>query len=223
MYLDWNWPVAEQEFRRSIALSPSYATAHEWFGLFLAAMGRLREAREQTRVAQELEPLSAATAATRGWVLHYSGRNDEALEVLRAAARTDSSNGVVRLYLGRVHQALGHFDSATAQFGAMGPLRNWVPTIAGEGYVAAQQGNRSEALRVLRVLDSLSQTKYVTSYAVALVHAALGEADQTFAWLDRAVGERTHWLVWLNRDFRWHPVRSDPRFEGLVRKIGLPE
>jgi hypothetical protein len=74
----------------------------------------------------------------------------------------------------------------------------------------------------LRLLDSLSKTQYVTSYAFALIHTALGQPDSAFAWLDRAVQERTHWLVWLNRDLRWKPLRGDPRFTSLVRRVGLP-
>lgn len=102
-------------------------------------------------------------------------------------------------------------------------MRSWIPNLAGEGYVYAQQGRRGDALRVLQRLDSLSSSQYVTSYAVALVHAALGDRDQAFAWLDRAVKERTHWLLWLNRDRRWDPLRTDPRFASLVQRVGLPE
>lgn len=224
MYYDWDWPGAEREFRIAIALNPSYATAHEWFGLFLAAMGRFGEAEREGRIAQELDPLSAAVAGTRGWILHYAGRDAESLRILRGGVRTDSTNGIVRLYLGRVHQAMGHFDSATAHFAATGPLRAWVPNVAGEGTVAAMVGRRTEARRLIRYFDSLSATgEYVTPYAVALVFNALGDRDSAFARLESAYHDRTHWLVWLNRDFRWHTLRDDPRFAALTRRIGLPK
>jgi tetratricopeptide (TPR) repeat protein len=121
-----------------------------------------------------------------------------------------------------VLQAKGQLDSAVAKFEAATPLRMWVPTIAGLGNLYALEGRRIEALDGLRRLDSLSRTQYVTSYAVALIHTALGQTDSAFAWLDRAVEERTHWLVWLNRDLRWQPLRGDPRFASLVRRVGLP-
>jgi hypothetical protein len=89
--------------------------------------------------------------------------------------------------------------------------------------VYAQQGDREHARAVLRQLDSLSRTQYVTAYAVALVHAALGQPDSAFAWLDKAVSERTHWLLWLNRDRRWDPIRSDPRFRAIARRVGVPD
>jgi tetratricopeptide (TPR) repeat protein len=135
----------------------------------------------------------------------------------------DSSFGLGRLYLGRVLQAQGKLDSAIAQYDRVsGPLREWVPAISGLGNLYALEGRRTEALAILRRLDSLSRTQYVTSYAVAVVHAGLRQTDSAFSWLDRAIGERTHWLVWLNRDPRWLVLRGDPRFAGVVRRVGLP-
>jgi len=223
MYYSWNWAAADSEYRRALAINPGYATAHEWYGLFLAAMGRFDEAQVHERRALELDPLSLGIASTAGWVLHYSGKQAEAERQLRIAVRTDSTFPVAHLYLGRVLQFNGQLDSALAHFAAMGPLRAWVPTIAGEGYVYAQQGRRDRAQRVLQQLDSLSESQYVTAYAVALVHAALGQRDSAFVWLTKAVDERTHWVLWLNRDRRWDPIRSDDRFRAIVRRVGIPD
>lgn len=224
MYFDWDWAGAEREFRRAVARTFSYATAHEWYGLFLAAMGRFPEAESEGRIAQELDPLSAAAMGTRGWILHSAEKETEALRVLRAGARTDPKNGVVQLYLGRVHETLGQFDSATAHYLSTGPLHSWIPTVASEGTVAARAGRPAEARQVIRYLDSLGRAgEYVTPYAVALVYAALGEKDSAFARLGQGLRQRTHWLVWLHRDSRWQPLRTDPRFAGLVRQVGLPK
>jgi serine/threonine-protein kinase len=222
LYYAWDWPGADREFRLAIARNPSYATAHEWYGLYLAAMGRFDEAVAQERTAQSLDPLSVGAASTAGWVMHYSGRQDDAERTLRTALRMDSAFPFAHLYLARVLQAKGELDGAVAQFQTAGPLRLWVPTIAGLGNVYGLEGSRAQAVDELRRLDSLSKTQYVTSYAIALIHTALGQRDSAFAWLDRAVQERTHWLVWLNRDLRWKPLRSDPRFASLVHRVGLP-
>ena len=222
MYYDWNWADAEREYRKALKLNPNSATAHEWYGLFLAAMGRFREAQNEEKRALELEPLSLGIAATAGWVLHYSGKQAEAEHRLRDALQMDSSFAVAHLYLGRVLQFNGLPDSALAHFAAMGLLRGWVPSIAGEGYVYAQQGRADRARAVLQRLDSLSRSQYVTAYAVALVHAALGQSDSAFTWLDKAVEERTHWLLWLNRDRRWDPIRGDPRFRAIAARVGVP-
>jgi serine/threonine-protein kinase len=223
MYYEWNWAAADSEYRRALALNPIYPAAHESYGLFLAAMGRFDEAQAHERRALELDPLSSGIASTAGWVLHYSGKQADAERQLRIAVRTDSTFPVAHLYLGRVLQFKGRRDSALAHFAPKGPLHAWVPTIAGEGYVYAQQGRRDDAREVLERLDSLSRTQYVTAYAVALVHAALGQRDSAFAWLNRAVDERTHWVLWLNRDRRWDPIRSDDRFRAIVRRVGIPD
>ena len=97
-----------------------------------------------------------------------------------------------------------------------------MPTLAGLGSMYALKGRRADALAILHRLDSLSRSQYVTPFAVAAVHAALGQPDSAFAWLDRAVRDRSHWLVWLNRDPRWQPLRGDPRYAALVRRVGLP-
>ena len=145
------------------------------------------------------------------------------LEIRRGGVAANMSFGLGRLYLGRVLQAKGELDSAIGQYGQLsGPMQQWVPTVAGLGSLYAIEGRRADALSILHQLDSLSRTEYVTSYAVAVVHVALGQPDSAFAWLDRAVKERSHWLVWLNRDPRWEPVRSDPRYAALVRRVGIP-
>jgi DNA-binding SARP family transcriptional activator/Tfp pilus assembly protein PilF len=223
MYYDWDWIVAEREYRRALKANERYATAHEWFGLFLAAMGRFKEAQAEAHRALELDPLSIGVAATAGWVEHYSGNQAEAERQLRIALRTDSNFAIGHLYLGRVLQFTQQYDSALSHFAAMGALRAWVPSIAGEGYVYAQKGERARARATLRQLDSLARKEYVTAYAVALVHAALAQPDSAFAWLDKAVDERTHWLLWLNRDRRWDPIREDPRFRAISRRVGVPD
>jgi len=222
MYYRWDWASADKEFQRALELSPSYATGHEWYGLFLTAMGRFAEAGAQERRARELDPLSSAVAGTSGWVMFYSGQLDSAAEALRIALRFNPGFDLGHLYLGRVYQATGQLDSALAEYAAIGALRNWVPTVAGVGYVYALQGRRREALRVLAQMYGQARHTYVTAYAIALIHAALGQRDSAFSWLDQGVRERTHWLVWLNRDTRWIPLKGDPRFQALVQRVGLP-
>jgi len=223
LYYDWNWAAAEHEFRRAIAMSPNYSTAHEWYGLFLTAMGRFDEARAEERRAQDLEPLSIAVSGTTGFVLYYAGDLDAARRELRIALRADSVFPLGHFYLGRVHQQAGETDSALAQYRATGTLRGWVPTVAAEGHLLGTLGRLDEARAALGRLDSLSRSVYVTPYGVALVHAALHRPDSAFAWLDRGYAERTNWMVWLNRDQRWAPIRSDPRFTALVARMHLPK
>ncbi len=221
-YFDWDWAGAESEFRRAIELNSNYATAHDWYAYLLTATGRLPEARAQIQRAHELDPLSVPIESDMGFLLHYSHEQDQAAEELRKALEMNPQYPPAHLFLGRVYQAKGLYDQAIAEYQATGPLKEWVPTVAGIGYVYGIQGKRQEALQVLSNLEARSKKEYVTAYAVALVHAALGDKDQAFAWLDKAVEERTHWLVWLKRDLRWEPIRSDPRFEALIKRVGFP-
>src|SRR2546427_12324354 len=104
-------------------------------------------------------------------------------------------------------------DYELSQYASTGPLRSWVPTVAAEGYVYGVLGRRREAQAALARMDSQSGRQYVTAYAVALVHTALGQRDSAFAWLAQGVRERRHWLGWLNRDRRWSPLRAGPRLQ----------
>ncbi|MDL2718946.1 MAG: protein kinase, partial [Acidobacteriota bacterium] len=221
-YFDWDWAGAEREFQRAIDLNPKYPTAHAWYAYFLTATGRLPEARAEIERAKELDPLSVPIASDMGFLLHYSYEQDRAAEELRKALEMNPQFPLAHLFLGRVYQAKGLYEQAIVEYEATGPLREWVPTIAAIGYVYGVMGRRQEALQVLSSLEALSKKQYVTSYAVALVHAALGDKDRAFEWLDRGIEERTHWLVWIKRDLRWEPLRSDPRFAEMIRRVGLP-
>ncbi|MGZ3332262.1 MAG: tetratricopeptide repeat protein [Gemmatimonadaceae bacterium] len=222
MYYDWNWKTAEQEFKRAIELDPNYATAHEWYGLFLAAMGRFDEARMQEKQAEELDALSTPIAGTAAWVLYYAGQNEAARKELEIVLRTDSTFALGHFYLGRAEEAAGNYDRALTQYEATGPLSASVPTLAARGHLLGIVGRKEEAEAILARLDSMSRRQYVTAYGVALIYESLGQKDSAFMWLDRGVHERTHWLVWLNRDPRWGPLRADPRFGSLVKRVGLP-
>jgi DNA-binding SARP family transcriptional activator/TolB-like protein len=222
LYYHWNWDAAESEFQRAIRMNPSYATAHEWYGLYLTAMGRFDDALRNERRAQELDPLSAPVTGTAAWVQYYAGRVTDARSEIGVALRMDSAYALGRLYLSRILQEQGHLDSAMTQYAATGPLRSWIPTIAGEGYIQAQLGQRREAEKTLARMDSIARSRYVTAYAVALVYAALGSRDKAFEFLRQGQLERTHWMVWLNRDPRWAPLRRDPRFAEIIRAVGLP-
>lgn len=223
LYYDWDWDGADREFKRAIELNPKYATAHEWYGFFLTAMGRFDEAREQERRARELDPLSIAIAGSAGFMSYYRGALDEARTDLRQALRTDTLFPLGHFYLGRIHEQAGEVDSAMSQYAATGPLRNWPPTLIAQAHLFASTGRSGEAKAILARLDSMSHTQYVTAYGPALVYAELHQPDSAFAWLDRAYAERTNWLVWLNRDPRWKPIRDDPRFAKIVARMRLPE
>ena len=221
LYYDRDWAGAEREFRRAIALDSAYAPAHERFAYLLTVADRPDEARAEIERAKRLDPLSQAIATDAGFVLFYGGRLGEARAQLESVLAMNAESPAAHLWLGRVAQRENRLERALEEYGSTGPLRAWPPTIAAAGYVHALRGERDKARGALATLDSISKHRYVTAIAPALIHAALGERDSAFAWLDRAVAERTHWLVWLALDDRWAPLRADPRFDALLARVGL--
>ena len=221
MYYDWDRIGAEREFRLAIRLAPRYALAHEWYAYLLIATGRDAEARAESDIAQRLAPLSVAAAVDGGLVSFYAGDLKVARQRLDGALLMAPEVPLAHFWLGRVAQRENDLAGARAEYAKSGALRNWVPTIAAAAYVDASLGDEAAGRAALVRLDSIAHDRYVTPYAVALVHAALHEPDEAFRWLDSAVADRSHWLVWLERDNRWAPIRADPRFAALVRRVGL--
>ena len=222
LYYDWNFAEAEREFQRALALDANSVTAHEWYGIYLTAMGRFAEARAQIARAQQLDPLSVAINTDAGFVSYYSGRYAEAVTQLRATLDMNPAFPPAHLWLGRAYEQQKDYDAAIVEFKtAATALVDWPVTMAALGHVYGVAGRRQEATQVLDDLRALSARKYVTPYGVALVHAGLDDADQAFAALDQAVADRSNWLVWLKLDPRFDNLRGDPRFDALLRRVGL--
>ena len=190
--------------------------------MYLAALGRAKEARTQILRAQELDPLSLVVNTDIGFELYYNGQYDEAIKQLKSVVEMNPRFPISHLWLGRAYEEKRMYGEAIAEFNeAATVLREWPVTMAAIGFVHGVAGRKREARQVLADLLNLSKSEYVTSYAVALVYAGLGENDEAFAWLNRGYDERTHWLVWLKLDPRWNTLRSDPRFAVLLKRMGF--
>jgi tetratricopeptide (TPR) repeat protein len=223
LYYEWDSAGAERAFQHAIALNPHYATAHHWYSVYLTAMERSEAACREIQCAHELDPLSLIIHTDRGFALYYARQYDQAIAQLRTTLEMNRQFPLAHLWLGRAYQQQGRYAEALAAFreASLG-LGEWPVTIAAMGYVYGVSGQTTEAHRVLAQLHQLAQHRYVTAYGVALVYTGLGEHDHAFAWLQKALEERTHWLVWLKLDPRWDGLCADPRFVDLLRCIGLP-
>ena len=218
----WNWDAAEREFRRSLELDPDYGTTHFWYAAALAAVGRVPEALAQARRGQELEPVSPIIAAGVAWMLHFARRHEEAAAQARRALGLEPGFAVGHFRLGVSYRWLGRYDDAIRE------LQLGLDASGGNpGYLAAQAqayaaaGRAPEARRRLAALLELAKQRYVPAYSIATVYAALGDAGETFNWLERAFEEHSLELTFIGVEPEMDVVRSDPRFRRLMNRMNL--
>ncbi|MFZ0736911.1 MAG: protein kinase [Candidatus Acidiferrales bacterium] len=221
-YGDWDWAGAEKEFRRALELNPSDAEGHRFYSIFLAALGRKEEALVESRKAQELDPLSTSTQVTAGFVLYFVREYDKSIEQCRKALELDPNSAGAYDCLGSSYLAEGMYEEAIAAFQKAANLSNNDPArLVGLGRAYALAERKSDARRVLGQFRQVSRHIYLPPYFIATVYGALGENDEAFTWLENAFGERDIYLVWLKVDGAVDPVRKDPRFPELLRRVGL--
>jgi serine/threonine-protein kinase len=224
LYYDWDFAAAEAEFKRAIELSPNLVPARHFYSILLTALLRPTEARAEIERAHSLDPLSPSVASDMGFELYYAQQYDKAEKVLRDAIAMSPRAAAPHFWLGRVYQAQERYEEALAEYQAGGPdLASWPPSLSGVGHLHGLLGDRAAALEVLSTLDALAQRGYVAAYSRALVYLGLGDKASTFEWLNRSYEERSNWMVWLLKDPRWDPVRSDPRFSAVIDRVGFPE
>jgi DNA-binding winged helix-turn-helix (wHTH) protein/tetratricopeptide (TPR) repeat protein len=221
-YYEWNWPNAEREFQRAIALTPNYIVAHNWYALNLAAMGRLGEALVEVRRAEEIDPLSLGVNIEVGRIFYWSRKYDRAIEAYRKVIDLNPHYARAHTRLGMAYAAEGSWGDAIHEFKEAQQLSGADPYLDGLlGYAEAMSGNLGRAQVTLEDLKQRSPLTYVPAFSAALVYIGLGEYDSAFEWLERAYQDRSTYLVYAKTDPLLDPVRSDPRFFALLQRMGL--
>jgi tetratricopeptide (TPR) repeat protein len=223
MWYDYDFSTAEKEFERSLELNPRYATAHSWFGFYLAMMGRYEEGYTESNRALRLDPHSSAIRYGLG-TLYWSGRRyDQAIEQYEEALDLEPTNALAHGFLGVAYLCKSLHEPA------IGAARKSVQfsqgassfvALIGEAYAAA--GYRDDAHKVLEQLQEVSKHGYVTPYLVARIYTALGNKDEAFRWLETGYREHEALMVFLKIDPRLDDLRDDPRFEDLLRRMNFP-
>ena len=219
---DWDWESAEKRFLRAVELNPNYGPAHQWYSNLLTAQGRFAEAISEIKRAQEINPLSLMDASIGGWTYYHARRYENAIDEVKRAHEMDRTFGNGYLILSLAYEELGDHDTAiqmarTAQEymeGSALPLWSL-------GYALGRAGKREEAQAVADRLKMLSAEIYISNYYQALVYTGLGDRERAFAFLEAACDERDEWLLWLGTEPKLDDLRSDPRFDKLLKRVGL--
>lgn len=225
LYFDWDWTAAERAFRRALAISPNYATAHHWYHEFLTAMGRFDEQMSEILLAQELDPLSLIINTDVGWGLYYGRAYDQAIEQLLRTIELDSNFAVAHLILGLVYAQQKSLGAALSSVQRAVDLSGSTPstlTVAVLGYIHALSGHKADAWKVVDRLEKLPGARYASDYCQAMVLAGLDDRSAACQRLERAVTGRYDRLIYLNVEPVFDSLRGDPRFRALTSTIGLP-
>jgi TolB-like protein/Tfp pilus assembly protein PilF len=221
----YEWDAAEARYKRAIALKPGYATAHHWYGYQLAQRGRTDEGIAELRKAVELDPLSVGVNGALGGALVYARQYDAAIEQMERTVQMDPSFARARMELAKAYLLKGDRTRALAESDRAAALRVSDVLVQGDiGYVQAVAGRKSEAQRIARdIAARYRQGEESAAMAAAVVHAGLGDRDDSLMWLERARAASDNELGDIKMDPRFDAIRTDARFAKLLAEVGLSQ
>jgi serine/threonine-protein kinase len=220
---DWDWAGAERAFLRAIELDPRYATAHHWYATScLAPLARLDSALHEMRIAQDLDPVSSIVARDLAVMLFYRREWDAALDQCDHTIELNAHFAPAYWTLGCIQEQRGDFDESVAAFQRAVHLSPKTPRmLSALGRTFALSHRRELALGILRELESTARERYVSPLEFAWMHFSLGDCDDAFTWLTKAVDDRAFDVLSMNVDPRFDPWRQDARFDALLARLQL--
>ncbi len=220
---EWNWQEAEKGFKRALELNPNYATAHQWYAVYLGAMGRHDESISEVNRAQELDPLSLVNSATKGNMLYLARKYDQSIYELKKTLEMDQNYMIAHFFLVSPYLQKRMYKEAIAEVQRAMKLSIKDDPLLLEllGICYSFSGRRNEAKKVLDKLAQIEKKRYVSSFFRSLIHLGLRQKNQAIEWLNEAYKERDHWLEFLNVDPRFDSMRDDPKFKNILKKMDL--
>jgi serine/threonine protein kinase/tetratricopeptide (TPR) repeat protein len=220
---DWRWEEAEAEFKRSLDLNPTYATGNHWYAEYVMTMGRQAEAIAKMKNGQDLDPLSLIINVAVGWAFYHARRYDEGIEQLRRTVELDPNYPVTYWILGLLLRRTGSYELAITEGEKGVKLSSGSPLMcAAHAHTLGTARKTKEACQLLDDLTKLAKQKYVAPYFFAGIHIGLGENERAIECLEKAYEEHSHWLIYVHIDPSMDGLRDDPRFQDLLRRVGVP-
>lgn len=220
---DFDWSAAERDFQRALALDPSYALAHHWYAETWIDVGKGDRAVAEMKKARELDPVSLPINGTLGRVFRDAHRYDEALQQCQRTLDLDPHFAMGHWCLGQVYIGEHRYSAAVAELELAQSLGTTPLVIRDLGWAYAAAGNKAKARQIIESLKQTAPGSYSSPYSVAVIHAALGEKDAAFQWLEKAYAERDSHFNYLALDPDVDPLRSDPRFPPLLERLHIPQ
>jgi TolB-like protein/DNA-binding winged helix-turn-helix (wHTH) protein/Flp pilus assembly protein TadD len=218
----WDWAGAEAEFKQALQLDPRYANAHHWYGDYLSIMGRHDEALLEARQALALDPLNLMIGTWVGRRYYLARKYEPAIEQGRNTVELDANFAAAHLLLGEDYVQVGLHEQGLTELQTAASLSGNSPLYLAQVAVAhASAGRKTEALQIVAQLQTISSTRYVSPYGLAQIYAALNDKEQTFKWLQIAYDDRAVWMSYLAVDPVFDGLRSDQRFQDLLRRVRL--
>jgi serine/threonine-protein kinase len=222
LFYEFNWEGARAEFRRASELNPRSALIHQMTGLFLSAQGRAEESLAEATRALEFDPVSTNSGCLRARLLHYAHRYDEAIRLYRKTLETDPTVAGHCTWSSFAFQKTSRFAeaiTAAKQAGEVSPNEMLPRGALARAY--GVMGNKDEARKVLQQMRELSKRRFISEYDFAVANSGWNP-EESLAWLEKAYKGRVGLLVYLKVDAAFDDLRSDPRFQDLIRRIRIP-
>ncbi len=220
--IEWDWAAADAAYKRAISLNPNYATAHQWYALYLQWMGRFDEAIEQNEQALKLDPLSAVINQNAVQVRRVAKRYEEADQRLKKVLEMFPDNPGVHVEIAILHEVHGKCVEYWKEMARADELNGYQQIADAIQQGLAQGGCRGATLRHLESLMSLSKTEYVSPGEIAIQYVLLGDSVHALEWLERGFQVRDSGMEGLKVGPVWEPLRADPRFKDLIRRMNFP-
>jgi TolB-like protein/DNA-binding winged helix-turn-helix (wHTH) protein/Flp pilus assembly protein TadD len=219
-HFDWDWAGAEAEYKTALQLDPNNAITHLRYAEFLSNLARHDDAIREVRLAHELDPLSLVVRSNIGRLLYYARRYDEAIVELKQVLALDPHRVFARVHLAKCYEEKGMYPESLAEMETVRAEFNGQEGI-GQAHLYASMGKIQDARRILKYQEQPPPDGAQNWEFIAGVYARLGEKDRAFAWLDQAYENRDFFMTFLQTDPAMDPLRSDPRFAAMLKKVGF--